>query len=103
MGLILSAVSVFLRDIFYIYGIVLTIWQYLTPIFYDISMIDPKLQVLFKYNPLYQFIDFTRQIILYNKIPSGETWAICGISGILVFLLGSIIFKAKQDKFIYYA
>ena len=103
MGFLLSTISVFLRDIFYIYGIVLTIWQYLTPIFYDISMINPKLQVLFKYNPLYQFIDFTRQIILYNKIPSGEAWIMCGLSGILVFLLGSIIFKAKQDKFIYYA
>ena len=103
IGFLLSTISVFLRDIFYIYGIMLTIWQYFTPLFYDISMIDPKLQTLFKFNPLYQFVDFTRQIILYNQMPNGETWLMCGLSGILMFLLGSIVFKIKQDKFIYYA
>ena len=39
MALLLSAAAVFLRDLFYIYGIVLTVWTYLTPIMYDISMI----------------------------------------------------------------
>lgn len=103
LSFILSTISVFLRDIFYIYGIVLTIWQYFTPLFYDITMIDPKLQVLFKFNPLYQFINFTRQIILYNQLPSLSCWIGCGISALLMFILGCVIFRKKQDKFIYYA
>lgn len=103
IGFILSTISVFLRDIFYIYGIILTMWQYFTPLFYDISMISPKLQVLFKFNPLYQFIDFTRQIILYNKMPDSGCWIACILSSILFFVVGCILFKKKQDKFIYYA
>ncbi len=103
MGFLLSAISVFLRDIFYIYGIVLTMWQYFTPLFYDIKMISPNLQILFKFNPLYQFVNFTRMIILYNQIPDITCWIGCGASAILMFLIGSIVFKTKQDKFIYYA
>ena len=103
MGFILSTISVFLRDIFYIYGIVLTLWQYFTPIFYDIKMISPDLQMLFNFNPLYQFISFTRDIILYNKMPCLESWLWCGGYALIFFIFGCVIFRAKQDKFIYYA
>ena len=46
MGFILSAISVFLRDMFYIYGIVIVLWTYLTPIMYDITMISSNLQMV---------------------------------------------------------
>lgn len=103
LGFILSTISVFLRDIFYIYGIILTIWQYFTPTFYDISMLTPQLQKLFNLNPLYHYITFTRTIILYNKIPDLSNWLWCGGTAIVMFIIGCIVFKYKQDKFIYYA
>lgn len=101
-GLIISTISVFLRDMFYIYGIVITLWTYLTPIMYDISMISEKLQVFFKLNPLYHYITFIREIILYHRMPSGLSFAICGISALVVLVIGLIVFKKNQDKFIYY-
>lgn len=103
IGFIIATWSVFLRDIFYIYGIVLTIWQYFTPIFYDISMLPEKLQILFKFNPLYQFINFARIILLDGKTPNLESFIYCGISAVVLFIIGSLIFKKHQDKFIYYA
>ena len=69
MGFILSAVSVFLRDMFYIYGIVVMMWTYLTPIMYDIKMINVSLQPWLKLNPMYHYINFAREIILYGRIP----------------------------------
>ena len=102
MGLILATISVFLRDMFYIYGIVLTLWTYLTPIMYDISLISPKIQVFFKLNPMYQYINFIRRIILYNEMPSASSFGICALSSLLVLGIGLILFKKNQDKFIYY-
>lgn len=102
MGLILSTISVFLRDMFYIYGIVLTLWTYLTPIMYDIAIISPKLQLLLKCNPMYHYINFIRRIILYHELPTLFTFATCGISALVVLLIGLIAFKKNQDKFIYY-
>lgn len=102
MGFILSSVSVFLRDMFYIYGVVIMMWTYLTPIMYDINLISSNLQVLLKLNPLYHYINFARQIILYGQIPQPFTWIVCLLSSMAVLGIGVIVFKKTQDKFIYY-
>ena len=102
IGFIMSTISVFLRDMFYIYGIMLTIWNYFTPVFYDLSIIPENLQAIFRCNPLYQFITFVRTILLEAKMPSLESFLWCGGSAIIVCLIGCLVFKSKQDKFIYY-
>lgn len=103
MGFILSTISVFMRDMFYIYGVIITLWTYMTPIMYDFSIIThPVLQVLFKCNPLYWFIKFARDIILYGVVPGLNVWIYCAIFALGVLLFGMFIFKKNQDKFIYY-
>jgi len=102
MGFILSAVSVFLRDMFYIYGVCLTLWTYMTPIMYDIAIIPEKLQVIFKLNPLYWFVSFAREIILYNRVPDVGMWVACGGFSVAFLLIGVLVFRKNQDKFIYY-
>lgn len=102
MSFILSTIAVFLRDMFYIYGIILTIWTYLTPIMYDIEIISQPLQFIMKFNPMYQFINFARSIILYHYTPTIGQFLGCGISALVIFVIGCILFKKKQNKFIYY-
>ncbi len=102
IGLFLSCVSVFLRDVFYIYGIILTIWQYFTPVFYSIEILPAKLQVLFQFNPLYQFITAARTIVLEGKCPSLVSLIICGGMSLIMLVIGIMTFKKNQDKFIYY-
>lgn len=102
MGFILSAISVFLRDMFYIYGVIITLWTYLTPIMYDFAIIPQKYQFIFKCNPLYWFIYFARDIILYEQVPGINVWIYCAIFGLGFLSLGIWIFKKNQDKFIYY-
>jgi ABC-type polysaccharide/polyol phosphate export permease len=86
----------------YIYGVIISLWTYLTPIMYDISIIPVQYQTLFKLNPMYWYIDFARQIILHNQIPSLMNWAMCLGSSVIFLVMGTLIFKSKQDKFIYY-
>ena len=77
-------------------------WTYLTPIMYDIKMISSHLQIFLKLNPLYHYINFAREIILYNRIPQPFTWMICLVSSLIVLVIGVVVFKKTQDKFIYY-
>ena len=102
IGLFLSCVSVFLRDVFYIYGIVLTIWQYFTPIFYSIEIIPAKLQFLFQFNPLYQYINAVRDIVLYGNCPTATNLLLCLAYAVIALVIGSVVFKKNQDKYIYY-
>ena len=94
--------SVFLRDVFYIYGIVLTIWNYVTPVFYSIEIIPDYLQPIFKMNPLYQYITAVREIVLYGRAPSLSMMLAVTIIGIGTLVIGTAIFRKKQDKYIYY-
>ena len=102
-GLVLATVSVFLRDMFYIYGVLISLWTYLTPIMYDFAIIDnPYLLLLFKCNPMYWFIYFTRRIMLYHTVPEINSWIYCMVFGLGTLLVGIFTFKKNQDKFIYY-
>ena len=102
MGLLLSCLSVFLRDVWHIYGIVLTLWNYLTPVFYSVEILPPKLQYLMQFNPMYQFLNATRSIVLYGQRPSFTTLGILAGIGVGMLLIGALVFRKKQDKFIYY-
>lgn len=104
VGLILSTVAVFLRDMMYIYGVVITMLQYLTPIMYDPAIIDnPLFLSILKFNPLYWFVYFARRVMLYHMAPEPNVWLYCAIIGVVTLLLGIFIFKKNQNKFIYYA
>ena len=102
VSLFLSCVSVFLRDVFYIYGIVLTMWNYLTPVFYSIEILPATLQTLFKFNPLYQFLTAAREIVLYGRAPSILVLVLLGVIALVTLAIGAVVFKKNQDKFIYY-
>ena len=102
MGFLLSCVSVFLRDVFYIYGIVLTIWNYFTPVFYSIQIIPAKYLPLFKLNPLYTYITTVRTIVLEGRFPGYTMLGLCCLWSFIMLLIGGLVFKSKQDKFIYY-
>jgi len=65
-------------------------------------MIAEKLQIILKLNPLYHYINFVREIMLYGRIPQPFTWIVCIASSVIVLLIGVLVFKKTQDKFIYY-
>ena len=102
IGMILSAMSVFFRDIFHLYGVILTAWNYLTPIFYPAKIIPNKYKFFIEYNPLYYMIECFRDIILYGKLPSLQFNLICIMSCTLSLIIGTYVFYKNQDKYILY-
>jgi ABC-2 type transport system permease protein len=102
IGYFLSTVTVFLRDVIYIWGIMLTILNYLTPIFYSIDILPVRLQGIFKLNPIYMYINASREIILFSRCPSLTYFISCFLSGFIVMILGMVLFRKKQNKFVYY-
>lgn len=101
VGFFLAAVSVFFRDVFYIYGIVLSLWLYLTPVMYDPTVIgQPLLRGLIALNPLYAPIRFVRTVILYHETPDIGQFAACAIHAALALPVGALVFKRTQDRFV---
>lgn len=102
MSFIVAASQVFFRDTQHLYGVLLTIWMYATPILYPIDVIPQNLQTIFEANPLYIFIDFLRQLTLYSTWPEPVSYLWCALWGIGMFVVGGTIFVKTQNQFIYY-
>lgn len=100
LGMILATLQVFFRDTGHLYGVFTLAWMYLTPIFYPASLLEGRLDVVLKLNPMVHYIDFLRDIVLYNTVPSMRENLICAAISAVFLLLGMLVFYRKQDKYI---
>lgn len=100
IGLILSALTVFFRDIVHLYSVFCLGLMYLTPIFYPADIMPEKYIILQKINPVYHVIGYFRKIILYGEIPTIHENFVCIGFSVIFMILGLFIFYKKQDKFI---
>lgn len=100
VSLFLASMMVFFRDTQFLYSIVLTIWTYLTPIFYPESILPNYMMSVMEFNPMYHFIRFIRFIILEGGIPDPKAWVYCAVFALLSLIVGSYVFKRTQNKFI---
>jgi ABC-2 type transport system permease protein len=102
LGLLLSTIVVFFRDMQHIYGIITLAWMYFTPIFYPINQLDESYQFYFKLNPMYQYINYFRIIVLEQRVPGWEFNAVCLAISLVMLVIGVSVFRVKQYKFLNY-
>ena len=102
VGMALSAFAVYFRDVLHLYTVVCMAWMYVTPIFYPISALPEKLAFFIRFNPLYHYITFFRDVVLYGTIPSTYIWIGTVGFGLLFFAIGILIFRRLQRNFILY-
>lgn len=102
VGLILSCYTVFFRDISHLYGVVLTAWMFLTPIFYPESVMREHMSWALTFNPLFQFIRYFRNVLLYGQMPTLQNNFACFIPAVVALVVGLYVFKKNQDKFVLY-
>lgn len=100
VGLILATLVVSFRDMMHLYGVILTAWMYVTPIFYSVDMLPENMQFIFAFNPLASIVEMLREVLLYGVVPSGVLHLQCFIPAVLVVAVGLIAFLKGQDTFI---
>ncbi len=105
VGLLLSVLNVFFKDIEYIYEVVCMMLFYATPIMYKLDtlsrsgMSEVVLQIL-KLNPLYPIIEMFRSCVLYCEMWNWKYFAYALASSLVILVVGLVVFYKKQDKFI---
>lgn len=102
MGMILSALFVFFRDIKYLYDVFTMLLMYFSAIFYTIDAYPSHIQPLFYLNPIFCFIDYFRQIVIYSTIPSILLHGLLFLYTSIVFAIGCWMYKKYNTKFLYY-
>lgn len=102
VGLILSTLMVFFKDIQFLWGVITMLWMYATPIFYPDTIIPAKLMPIYRLNPLYRFVTFLRTILIEGVSPAPGSYLACLICAVVPLVIGVWIFRKNQDKFIYH-
>ena len=101
-GMILSALFVFFRDIQYIYDIFTLLLMYMSAIFYYVDRYPEQYQRLFLLNPLFCNIKYIRTVVIDGNLPSPAFHALLLFYGLLVLAIGALIYKKKNQAFLYY-
>jgi lipopolysaccharide transport system permease protein len=99
IGLILSSLYVYFRDLNQIWDVVLQIGFFLSPIVYPLSMIPEKYLSYYMLNPVTRLIDMYRDIFLYGVFPGLFDIIIVLVLGIVLVILGTLLFNRLSLKF----
>lgn len=99
MAMLTSAITVYFRDLEHILGIVTMAWMYMTPIMYDKSIVPENLMPIFNLNPMTHVIECYRAVLYEKKIPDLTTLLSAAGLGILILIVGMLVFNKLQKRF----
>ncbi|MCP4691005.1 MAG: ABC transporter permease [Desulfobacterales bacterium] len=96
--IMISSLTVFIRDIQQFIGIGIQLWFYLTPIFYPLSMVPERYRSFFMFNPMYPFIELYHMILLRHEI-SWMLMGYCGAASFLLLIAAILFFNRAKNAF----
>lgn len=99
ISLILSSINVYFRDVENVIGVILTMWMYLTPVFYPPELVPEGIKPFFNLNPITPLINSYRNTILYGVVPPWQSFAYSIAVSLLIFTLGFFIFRRLSKNF----
>ena len=102
VGLILSALFVFFRDIQYLWSVFTQLLMYMSAIFYTIDKYSYNVQCLFLVNPVYLFIRYFRKIVIEATIPTIWFHLLMAADVLIVLGIGCWMYKKYNHRFLYY-
>lgn len=96
--LLLSSIHVLFRDIRYILDVILTVWFWLTPIVYPISLIPDRYLFFYKLNPMTIFVMAYREVLLNGELPVPVYWIALLVATSASLLLGYFPFMRIRKR-----
>ena len=100
VALLLAVLTVYFRDIKFIWQVLLQAGFFLTPIFYRLDMFPEDIAKILQINPIVPIMDTAHDLVLYNSLPSINTTLYIIISTCVIFVIGYIVFRIKDKKII---
>jgi ABC-2 type transport system permease protein len=98
LGLLLAVAYINFDDFRSLIQIVLLMLQYMTPVFYPISVLGPHTLRVIKLNPLTSYLQVFRNVFGGNGAASLNNWIMMIGSSLILFFLGFFIFARQWPK-----
>jgi ABC-type polysaccharide/polyol phosphate export permease len=101
-GLLLSPLAVFFSDIVEIVRVLLTLFFYLTPCFYPISIVPPRFELLVRYSPFRSVLEVFRDPIYLHKVPPVTHLALAVSVTVVALVVGIVVFRRTSARIDYF-
>ena len=99
VSLIVSSVTVYFRDLQHFIGVLLQLLFYATPIVYSMETIPENFRWILKFNPMTYIIEAFRDIFYNRTIPDLKMLGVILIIGLILCVIGYLIFSKLQKRF----
>lgn len=98
ISLILSSLYVFFQDIKNVWALLLSVGFFLTPIFYKVELIPQKFKFFILLNPLTWIVDFSRNVLLFNRSITINMLYLF-IASLIILFMGYLVHKRLKCYF----
>lgn len=96
---LLAAAGVYLRDISQTTSLITSIMLFVSPVFYPISTLPQKMQLLVMFNPLTLIIEESRKVLLFGTMPDWTGLSIYTIVSAMIAWSGFWLFQMARKGF----
>ncbi len=96
---LLSAITVYFRDIEHITGVILMAWIWATPIMYNANSIDGWVSEALRFNPMAYVIHAYQSILYYKTAPDMVDLVVIFFFAIYALVLGEAVFYRLEGGF----
>jgi lipopolysaccharide transport system permease protein len=95
-----SALNVVFRDLQHIIANLLTLWFFVTPVFYQVATIPEKFRtILLAGNPMAVLVTSYQAIFYEHHLPAAAPLAIVGLESLILLWLASAVFEHHREIF----
>ena len=98
-ALLLSTITVFMRDTKHILGNMLTLWFFVTPVLYPLTQIPAQFRFLVKFNPAASFTLAYHDIFFWGRWPDWTVLAALTGLGLLLLFVSAVVFENNKEYF----
>jgi lipopolysaccharide transport system permease protein len=99
IGWLLSSLTVYIRDIAQLVGIVSTVALFISPVFYPVDRLPLPWQSIIYLNPISYIVDQMRRISIYGELPDWTGLGVYTLVSLLVAWMGLAIFQRLRTGF----
>jgi ABC-2 type transport system permease protein len=102
LSLALAAIGVYFRDLPYLWGIVLQVWFFATPIVYSPALVEDKLSptvnTILSYNPMARFAEAFRRTMYDGTAPGAVSVLVLAALSFATLAVGWMIFQRLSHR-----